>query len=941
MSWDGDSLLSKVRRIINNAATDQYASLAETQTRSQQLFDRIFGNQQVGLIQSVPEIPECSGLRLVAWGGMGLVYQAHHDVLNMEVAVKILRPGSDADPTRIARFIREIQMQARLRSDYIVAVRSAGKVDEQPYVVMDWVDGLDCERVARAVQQLDVNDACEISRQAALGLAHAHQFQTSDGQGLIHRDIKPSNLLLSSEGRVLVADFGLAIIASSDSSGDDASPRLTEQGEFLGTPNYAAPEQLRVSRTADVRTDIYSLGLTLWRLLSGEIPFAPSDGPRSTNRVSRSSTRELPDIRQFRTDVPRRLARLIDKMTETHIEGRPPSANEVARELSLFCRDANLRRLVERAQSGPREDSPDRPKQSRRIRTWISELIAVGILAAAALIVVIIKTEVGDVKVEVDTETGRVTRIEEPDAVGRPGANPNTSDGSTTSALPQPKVTARATLQRLLDCGGQVLIRDKQSGAMRTFGRSVSLPDDLSGVFHIEVVNTQLLRDEDLIGLDQFPELEVLRLNGTPLTNAGLSHIGKLTQLRELSVFATRITDPGIAQLRGLTQLQTLHLAITDITDDSLQHLSRMRRLEWLALVKCSRISGSGFQNLGELQQLKYLDMNMTALNDDGLHWIAQLQGLEQLHATSTPISDEGLAEVARLKNLKELHPNDTGITDEGVVHLTECKELVGLGLNGTQISDRSLSVIAGLSELKLLALQYTATTDTGLRELTDLHHLQSLLLVGTRVSDSGVAELRQALPNCRIDFPSLDYRVADRCLEFGGSVQFHGAPEPLTHRSQLVRDDQALIQSIDLTRRKLPPELLTNIARLQTLHSLKLTATSVTPTDLRQLAASPELRYLWLVDTNVDDACVEFFAGSQTLTLLDLSGTKISDAALAHVPQSLNSLYLNRTATSDDGLAKLAHLQRLTELRVEDTQVTADGMRELQHALPKCRISR
>ncbi|MEZ6114800.1 MAG: hypothetical protein R3C99_27865, partial [Pirellulaceae bacterium] len=462
----------------------------------------------------------------------------------------------------------------------------------------------------------------------------------------------------------------------------------------------------------------------------------------------------------------------------------------------------------------------------------------------------------------------------------------------------------------------------------------------LQGTRSVKLINSPYLRNEDLAGLSQFSQLDTLHINGTPIGNEGLSHIAKISHLRDLNIFATPVSDPGVVHLRGLRELRTLHLAVTVITDEGLKNLSELEQLEWLALVKCRSVTGTGFRSLHKLQKLKYLDMNLTGLNDEGLAAISQLGAIESLHVTSAPITDVGLASVGRLKKLRQFHPNNTSTTDAGVEHLASCTELEELWLNDTRVGDGALAVAARLPSLSVLGLQRTAITDEGLPLLYRHPSLRLLMLAGTKVNDDAVTKLRRELPECEIDFPSLDHRVADRCLEFNGSVQFQGMQSPLTHRSQLVRDDRAFIQSFDLTGRNLPPDLLASVAKLQSLHSLKLSSTSVTQMDLKLLSTSPQLACLWLIDTRVDDTCGEVFANTRTLALLDLSGTKVSDNVLAKMPDSLKSLYLNRTGITDRGLSHLVRLKHLTELRLQDTKTTGEGINSLKQALPQCSIT-
>ena len=218
-------------------------------------------------------------------GGMGVVYKAVHTELDRVVAVKVLPAGRLGDDESMARFHREIKAIGRLDHPHIVRAFDARRIGETHFLVMEFVEGPDWEHLVRRRGPLRVADVCELGRQAALGLQHAHEH------GLIHRDIKPSNLMLTREGQVKILDLGLARI-----QGGAVSQALTISGQIMGTPDYIAPEQSCDSHNVDIRADLYSLGCTLYKLLAGALrsrtpltpPCPPNCGLTSGNRRRRS-----------------------------------------------------------------------------------------------------------------------------------------------------------------------------------------------------------------------------------------------------------------------------------------------------------------------------------------------------------------------------------------------------------------------------------------------------------------------------------------------------------------------------------------------------------------------------------------------------------------------------------------------------------------------------
>ena len=196
---------------------------------------------------------------------MGNVHKALHTHLNQFVAIKTIRLPEHSDRSSlIERFQREMSVIGLLQHPHIVRATDGGEEAGVYYLVMELIDGVDLSKLVRQLGALRIADACELIRQAALGLAFIHE------QGLVHRDIKPSNLLLSRDGIVKVVDLGLARFALHA----EGEASLTPEGSVLGTPDFMSPEQARDSRQVDGRADIYSLGCALFCLLTGRAPFS-------------------------------------------------------------------------------------------------------------------------------------------------------------------------------------------------------------------------------------------------------------------------------------------------------------------------------------------------------------------------------------------------------------------------------------------------------------------------------------------------------------------------------------------------------------------------------------------------------------------------------------------------------------------------------------------
>ncbi len=352
---EGDPLLATLRLPVR---PNPYEEEPECRQVVHRLLARaIPSDDQVAqsqVAESSPPLPlplACPGcfkeydlLEKLGEGAMGTVYKARHQQLKKLAAIKILLPGLAQDPQRIARFKREMKAVGQLDHPHIVRAMDAGEADSRHYLVMEYIEGLDLSKISDRVGRLAVADACEIIRQVAIGL------RTADERGLIHRDIKPSNLMVTSDGQVKILDLGLAVFET-DRTPDGAT---TAFGQIVGTLDYIAPEQINDAHSVDARADIYSLGCTLYKLLTGQPPFS---GPRyqSTAEKMTAHLRDaVPPIRLLVPEVSEKLAAVLDRMLAKDRDLRIPTPGRLVDELAAFCVGANLAGLLELAGSRER-----------------------------------------------------------------------------------------------------------------------------------------------------------------------------------------------------------------------------------------------------------------------------------------------------------------------------------------------------------------------------------------------------------------------------------------------------------------------------------------------------------------------------------------------------------------------------------------------------------
>jgi len=301
-----------------------------------------------GSQQQPPEelgaIREYQLLSKLGQGGMGAVYKALHKSLEKVVALKVLT-NEHFDATAVARFQREMKAVGKLDHPNIVRAMDAGEFEGRHFLVMELVNGCDLSEILKTHRKLEVADACELVRQAAIGLQEAHEHD------MVHSDIKPSNLMLSVKKRkskkkaiatVKILDMGLALLADPGADNDE----LTGTGVLMGTIDYMAPEQATDTHTVDIRADIYSLGATLYKLLAGVSPYQDGRYDSAVKKILALVNDTPPSVHTKRTNLPPELVSLVDRMMAKEKADRPATPEEVAEALAPFAVGHNIAALV-------------------------------------------------------------------------------------------------------------------------------------------------------------------------------------------------------------------------------------------------------------------------------------------------------------------------------------------------------------------------------------------------------------------------------------------------------------------------------------------------------------------------------------------------------------------------------------------------------------------
>lgn len=277
-------------------------------------------------------------VREIGRGGMGAVFEAIHVPLDRRVALKVLPQDRMENREAVSRFQREMRAIGKLDHPNIVRAQDAGEVDGQHFLVMEFVDGVDLAVLAKRVGPLPIPEACELIRQVAIGLSHVHKHR------LVHRDVKPSNVVVTHGGVVKLLDLGLALLSESVGEPEE----LTWSGQVMGTLDYMAPEQFGDSHV-DARADIYGLGATLYRLLTGRAPYEDSRYNTPMKKLMAIATSPVEPVLDYRHDVPAGLNEILTKLLAKNPNDRYASAGEVASALTPFVSGSDLPSLVARA----------------------------------------------------------------------------------------------------------------------------------------------------------------------------------------------------------------------------------------------------------------------------------------------------------------------------------------------------------------------------------------------------------------------------------------------------------------------------------------------------------------------------------------------------------------------------------------------------------------
>jgi len=601
-------------------------------------------------------------------GGMGQVFKAQHRRMDRLVAIKMLPPAMTKDVAAVARFEREVRAAAKLEHPNIVTAHDADQANGVHFLVMQYVEGQDLSALVKKNGPVSVEKSVNYILQAARGLEFAHNH------GVIHRDIKPANLLLDKEGTVKILDMGLARIEADSSAG--AQAELTGTGAVFGTIDYMAPEQARSSHAADARADIYSLGCSLYYLLTARPLYA---GDTITNKLISHQFDPIPSFRDVRDDVPVDVEALFNKMVAKSIDERYQTMSEAIIDLEK-CKTPNTNPTATWHRSEKRVDVAQRkrskPKKSAD-SFWQRHgrlLIGAGLLCVLIVAGVIysVKTKDGTLIVEVDQPDSMVQVL---DAEGKIEVSQKGGDSKITFEVDPGKHRLRVQKD-----GFEFYVRDFEiiSGGKTTMTAKLVPSSPTSDISQNSPSNS--LTDINSPAFKQW-EKEVAALTAEEQIKAVAKKLVELNPGFDGELYG-RGNSPQPAIIGGVVYSLSLR-------SDKLVDIAPVR-----ALVGLGELDLQEARQLSDLSALR--GMNLVSLNvvKSSISDLSPLQGmrLRGLSIISSPVKDLSPVKGMPLQDLRF-----TYIKCENTVDLSPlegCQKLTSINLTQTKVTPASVAAL-------------------------------------------------------------------------------------------------------------------------------------------------------------------------------------------------------------------------------------------------------
>lgn len=845
-------------------------------------------------------------IRLLGGGGMGSVFLAEDSQLRRSVALKIMRPHMAAMPGARERFLREARAAASINHENVVRIYQVGEERGIPFLAMELLEGETLATRLRSVGRLSTDESLHVARETLFGLAAAHS------RGLVHRDIKPANIVLvptetpgqtaavesetgAARYRVKIVDFGLARVIDEDES------RLTQFGHVAGTPQYMSPEQIE-GEEIDTRSDLFSLGCLLYRMLAGEMPFQAKG-----NAALMRAILDRPHIplHDRAADTPVAICDFVDRLLAKSPAERFQSANAVIESLD----NIRVASAIELKNSHA-EESTAFAGSKRRTRFKFATLgliLLTPILLICAWIAYRDEAHSGftvspPTRSIVSDESGSFWALSETEFT-----QDSIDVGETEAHLDAERLAAEWVLR----VGGSVALRFPD-GSIRSIQAHKDLPDGAYFIESIDVHGSRRVTDQDVV-----------------------KYVTGLKRLESLELHYTPITDDALLAVKDSASLKNLHLEGTVVSD-------------------------AGIKSLGTLPKLWALQLNQTRVTEACLPFVVSQPDLRGLNIGSIPSSPTATDAILASDRWQTVSLHESWIQPDNINRLAALTEFNFLGIYGDLPVPRLrlLSTLPHLTTLKLMGHpQWSAEHSASLSVLPTV---ESLILVNVQPS-SGWAELAAARP--WVSLKVYGAHLPDEFFDAIDSVeplvrlQLENTSQSRA-RLQRFRENHPLIDIVSDNSQPIDRQVAERM--------LRLGGIAVNYYDhrggfaVRQIEELPDTEFqiagIHVIDcSRFDDRLLASLAGLSKLRILGLQGSAVTEAGLTTLGQlpPLSRLDLGRqhntplamdavarqrslewiqlTGSNPAALRRLASLERLSRLTISSTDPAhADEMLRL-----------
>ena len=739
-------------------------------------------------------------LTLLGQGGMGAVYKALHPKLDKVVALKVLRAGRIKGEL-VDRFQREMKALGKLDHPHLIRALDAGEADGTHFLVMEFVSGMDLSALLAKRGKLPIADACELIVHAATGLHAAHS------RGMIHRDIKPANLMLAEQEFgppvVKVLDLGLALLSETQKPDEGG---LTSDGQIMGTIDYMPPEQAQDSHSVDFRADIYSLGASLYALLTGGSIFQGRPHTTLMQKLMALATEPIQPVHQRRPEISPPLAAIVHRMIARDPKERFASMAEVITALKPFTAGANLSALLNPLQhDAPASGSPNASAQSadhsqaqrveqeptitevnsaandaatqvleesrhfvspvgqpnrslpRRPQTVIAAAVAGVVLLGAILFS--LKTPNGEVIVEIPDDLAADVKKDIKISVTGDGTAEVASEANGWKiGIKEGKYSVELT-------GGsdRVQVEDKQVTVSRSKKAIVTITMKPTGAMAAKGTKPAGEANSDaerraaewLLSLNEGQANLMVEIVGGQMTDVGNRQLPAVPfHVRHINLegpiidqLGDRLADELPAKIGGI-RVHGLRIRSRTLTTAGFAKLVAMPEFSEASRINLVCVDpgmdDGVFPLLAKLSDLKAVTIVAEShLTGAGIGELKACAELSEIEWQRGSLSATAVEELTQLPKLQTLSFNAITCTERHMMAIAKLK-LRQLGFLASKVDDGMLRHLATMEKLETLGITHNPITDQGLSELKQIKTMKTLDIRGTTVTDKVLLELKQ-----------------------------------------------------------------------------------------------------------------------------------------------------------------------------------------------------